>query len=247
MISGVTITGADDGVEPAALVALSRDFPFVEWGVLFSATRHGEPRYPSSDWLVALHTEKQQDRVADRPRLRLSAHFCGKCASETLSGLSRWMDAAEDFDRVQINGWVPGAIGLQRIAKKYPHELILQVRSPDRVAEAEAEAAALPRCSLLIDPSGGRGRTLDLSGWPRPRGDQPILGRDGVTFGIAGGFDPDNVASAMRHERRHGPSARWIDMESGVRDDEDRFDLGKARRVLEVAAREMALKTGAVL
>lgn len=41
-LTRVTITGADDAVEPAELQALSHEFPFVEWGILHSYKRFGE-------------------------------------------------------------------------------------------------------------------------------------------------------------------------------------------------------------
>ena len=49
-----TITGADDLVDPDDLVVLSREYPFVEWAILISASRAGTPRYPSSAWLERL-------------------------------------------------------------------------------------------------------------------------------------------------------------------------------------------------
>lgn len=54
-------------------------------------------------------------------------------------------------------------------------------------------------------------------------------------MGFAGGIGPDNVdwALAMAVEK----SASWIDMESGVRDGRDQFDLEKVGRVLYAAAR----------
>ena len=54
MLTRVTITGADDAVDPGALVALSAEFPFVEWGILFSKSREGEARYPSAEWAARI-------------------------------------------------------------------------------------------------------------------------------------------------------------------------------------------------
>jgi phosphoribosylanthranilate isomerase len=67
----------------------------------------------------------------------------------------------------------------------------------------------------LFDRSGGL--------WPpHPGGDRLV--------GYAGGIGPDNVADVLEQIGATGPY--WIDMESGVRTD-DRFDLGKCRRVCE--------------
>lgn len=52
-LTGVTISGADDGVTFPSLLALSAEFPFVEWGVLVSG-RSGRPRYPSVWWLAGI-------------------------------------------------------------------------------------------------------------------------------------------------------------------------------------------------
>ena len=41
MLERITVTGADDLVDPAELCAIAADFPFVEWGILFSAKRTG--------------------------------------------------------------------------------------------------------------------------------------------------------------------------------------------------------------
>ena len=54
-IKYVTLTGADESVEPMDLALLSDKYTFVEWGILFSQTRQGiEPRYPSYEWIEKL-------------------------------------------------------------------------------------------------------------------------------------------------------------------------------------------------
>ena len=55
----VTITGADDSVDPLQLRALSLEFPFVEWGILVShsntiCTSYPKPRFPSPKWIADL-------------------------------------------------------------------------------------------------------------------------------------------------------------------------------------------------
>ena len=43
----VTMTGADEDTDISRMIYLSRRYPFVEWGVLISATRSGQQnRYP---------------------------------------------------------------------------------------------------------------------------------------------------------------------------------------------------------
>ncbi len=222
MLTGVTITGADDAVDPRELARLSGEFPFVEWGILFSPKRAGTPRYPSPGWLMHL------------PRMRVAAHFCGECTRATLAGEPGWMliTVAREYARLQINGFEPPAAGLVSLARR-PHSphIILQVREERAIQDAARVAHEIgpERASLLFDPSGGRG--IEPFRWPTP----PF----GLRMGYAGGINPSNVldvigdiavANVMTFEDW------WIDLESGVRDEHDRFDLRRVRELLEKVA-----------
>jgi hypothetical protein len=112
MLRYVTITGADDRVDPSALADLSAEFPFVEWGILASKGREGTPRYPTREWMqrldeAAARFETRSDVVFAR-RMNLSLHLCGEYAREALSGSGMFVPPTE-FRRVQLNGWNPGA------------------------------------------------------------------------------------------------------------------------------------------
>lgn len=233
MLTSVTITGADDGVNPGDLVALSREFPFVEWGILFSAKRTGTPRYPTPGWVHGLAG------AARRHGLRLSAHLCGQMARDTAAGLDRWLPS-QTFQRAQINGIdvpAPGLAYLASEARWSGTEFIVQVRYEARLQHAAHFAAALPNVTALFDPSGGRG--VEPLRWPAP----PL----GLRLGYAGGITPanvDEVLTAIAGERLTSSGDWWIDMESGVRTG-DRFDLALVREVLDRAqpwiARKIAL------
>jgi N-(5'phosphoribosyl)anthranilate (PRA) isomerase len=240
---GVTITGADDEVEPSQLALLSAEFDFVEWGILFSRTRYGSPRYPTLEWsAAAMKTpgrprpgfEREHCYAGDAPRQRISpgglpprfsAHLCGYWSSQARAGEALPLSTAE-LDRVQINGFELGdEHGVRLIAPNSP-PFILQCRAVDRFEAFCAAAAKIGHgAAVLYDPSGGKGKA---QAWPKE------LRSNGVSFGIAGGIGPDNVDHAIAAARRLGAS--WIDMESGVRTD-DRFDLDKVCQVLERAAR----------
>jgi hypothetical protein len=223
----VTITGADESVEPSRLRALSRDFPFVEWGVLFSLGRVGTPRYPGSAWLDELKLVHD----AAPQGLRLAAHLCGSLAREAMGGLARvGKSGLQVFDRVQLNGWSPdyNAQGFQRVK-----EYILQARSEDMLQVAATVAAGMAHvgqpASVLFDPSGGRG--LEPFRWPPVPMD--------CRFGYAGGITPQNVETviaSIRTSRLCSNEPFWIDMESGVRDSDDRFSIDRVREVLERVA-----------
>ena len=45
-----TLTGVDDSTSVEELIRLYREYPFVEWGVLYSATQQGQGRYASMRW-----------------------------------------------------------------------------------------------------------------------------------------------------------------------------------------------------
>jgi hypothetical protein len=217
----VTITGADDGVDPRELVELSRAFPFVEWAILTgSLDRFGTPRYPSLAWLDRFRA------LARAERLRAAAHLCGSPSRSFQTGrwgVDEFAIVSAAFQRVQVNGWVSSArhvlVGVER-----PFELIIQCPSLKRLGGAILDAVTIGNATVLLDASGGRG--VEATTWARLS--------SAIRLGYAGGIGPGNVERVL-HELGPGPSC-WIDMESGVRTD-DRFDLSKVRDVLEKVAR----------
>ena len=220
MLTRVTITGADDDVDPEDLHKLSREFPYVEWGILHSVKRAGKPRYPSAKWMGDLVCS-----LTGRPPLQLSAHLCGDYARAVLDGDDACLDTLV-FQRHQVNGFKLPAPAFVEKAHRVPTEFVLQVRSETELQPTADVARCLgaDRASLLFDASGGRG--VEATRWPeRPRG---------VAMGYAGGIRPSTVESVLE---AIGPVAEdfWIDMESGVRTG-DKFDLVLVREVLEQAA-----------
>jgi hypothetical protein len=224
-LTRITISGADDDVDPFELVKLSREFPFVEWGVLVSK-RPGRPRYPMPNWLWSLSGAFLKEDVPPW----LSAHLCGAAAREFCEGEQRWVRSLPStVTRVQINGCKPWPMpaGELRVAMRNRSdiELIVQLKQAADMNTSFLFADALPdlRIGALLDPSGGRG--LEITDWPRPP--------RGLHLGYAGGIKPPTIepvisAIGVRLE------PYWLDMESGVRTD-DRFDLELVREVLERA------------
>lgn len=217
MLTRVTITGADDEVDPFALWQLSREFPFVEWGILRSQSSAGQPRYPTDKWRAQLSHG-----------IGLSSHLCGVFARNVLAGSAIGSVLGDSrFQRLQVNGYVAPSPGLIEVANCWTGvEFILQVRNEASLAAAAKDVTRIHhrRGSLLFDPSGGRGE--HPSAWPLPP--------EGLPMGYAGGITPDNVVETIE-SIGHIAAPFWIDMESGVRTD-DRFDLAKVRRVLELCA-----------
>lgn len=202
----ITFTGVDEHTDLEILSALSALYPGkVEWGVLVSRKQQaaGNSRYPSDTFIESLRGRG----------LRLAAHLCGAIAERanqnetlgfTLSG----------FNRVQVNHGAPNVSFLTALASEERVSVIAQSRDP-YVIERGGEI------SWLYDCSGGRGVRPEK--FPEARGDEGWCG-------YAGGIGPDNVLEVLA---KIDAPRFWIDMESGVRDTFDRFDLDKVRSVLE--------------
>lgn len=238
----VTITGADDHVDPAELAALSKEFPRVEWAILVaSVDRFGTPRYPSLEWIA---------KFRETRGIRRAMHVCGTASREFQLG--QWDQGEAAFARCQINGWNRKRGALVGMPRDF--ELIIQCQSVDDLGDAILDAIVLDRASVLFDVSGGRGirpsgdvieaavrtvqetkKRLSFSKtWNKP-----------LRVGFAGGIDATNVEEVIR---TLGPGDYWLDMESGVRTN-DRLDLKKVRDVLQTVqycnARIEAEKTDA--
>lgn len=224
----VTITGADDSINPSQIVELSKEFPFVEWGILFSNNHQGSNRFPSQKWLESLF-----DTLKSSPKpIKLCAHLCGKFYVREFisSGIFTFQKSYRElwpyFQRCQLNFHASTHnVSQEAIAKikTLKTDFIVQY---DGVNDAAMDAI-LPNNPIypLFDISGGAG--IVPSEWPTPIKDY---------CGYAGGLSPENVlAQVSKIESVVGDSRIWIDMETRVRSDDDRIlDMVKVRRVLEL-------------
>ena len=229
MITKVTITGADDSIEPIELAKLSREFPFVEWGILVSKNNGGTPRYPSLPWLQKLSELKQEF-----PDLKLSCHLCGSYVRDLVKGNDMVIQIMGPlwfiFDRVQINFHaIPHEHSDQMIAifEKYKsQQFIFQYDGVNNhiVRKAFSEGCNV---SALFDKSGGTGLLPET--WPK------LL--EGIPCGYAGGLSPENLEDQILIiEGIAGDTEIWIDAETHVRSNMDSlFDLAKVRKFLEIS------------
>ena len=208
----ITFTGADENTDTLGMVALAAMYP-IEWGILFSPKLQGAGRYPPLRFIGEL--------VRQQPTLRYAAHLCGADAREVmLDGVSQhdrllW----KSFTRVQINTADDvNTVALTRWGDALNLGVIVQCREAFPIG-----------CNVewLFDKSGGRG--IVQTAWPEP------LSNHNARCGYAGGLKPGNVENAVRAiAAKASPHARyWIDIESGVRDENDYFDLEKCRAVCE--------------
>jgi len=245
----VTITGADDSIAPKALLGLSEDYPFVEWGILVSKTQEGGPRFPTRLWIRELVESAPAD-------MKLSLHVCGRWVrrlmvgdDELLRDVGYEAPSLTRFQRVQLNFHAErhdvlvgeaAALFLRTMPRQ---QIIVQMdgtANEDLLGMLCARGvAAVP----LFDTSGGAG--VVPGEWPRPF--------PGIEYhGYAGGLGPDTLTRELPRiaeaavfpspgenpELSRGTDARiWIDMERRVRSaDDQQFDLARVRRCLEICA-----------
>lgn len=238
ILDRVTITGADDSVDPTDLLRLSKQYPFVEWGILVSEHRTikqgGGSRFPSVEWLKGLRGIYPIDRG-----FKLSMHLCGRWVREICKGVNELaMDTRMWYiwdvcRRAQLNfhsytHLVDGEKFYQLLRAYGNKQFIFQVDGVNDhiVSNAYDEGVDV---AALYDRSSGAGK-LPHS-WPHKMA--------GIYTGYAGGLSPDNVAEQLaliENVVPEGAEPVWIDTESRVRSGNDTvFDLEKVENFLKNA------------
>lgn len=230
----VSLTGADDCVAPEALAALSAQYPFAEWAILYFPEKDGTPRNPSAPW-------REKFLALDLPYT--AAHLCGtrvfhalldpELAQSVISDLSRYRRIQLNINARRQDFTDEEVLAIYRTLHQAGLRLILQHHAgSERVIEQflyDLDEEGMKRVDILFDASKGTGQRPDA--WPAPH-------RFNLFCGYAGGLGPDvleaelpkiKAAVAQAQSRRDLPY--WIDMESGIRT-ENAFDLEKAERVL---------------
>jgi hypothetical protein len=206
----ITFTGIDEETSLPDLNEI-RDAR-VEWGILYTHTPEGRPRYPRREWIL---------EAVQILHGRCALHICGRGAREELlnGGLA---DVTPYVARVQINGAVeaPTVEEACSILGKHRQTVITQHAHGNERLIDQVKAW---NHSVLVDASGGRGLTPNI--WARPVSRKPV--------GFAGGLGPSNVADQVRRLLLIAGRGWWIDMEAKIRDERDRFSLSLTQAVLE--------------
>lgn len=209
-LKSCTLTGADERTDAEQLERLSKRFPFVEWGFLYSPTRQGQPgRYPSIEHL--------KDTLRSLPAaIHVALHVCGDGVPNLLSGGSTergLLDlVATRGGRIQLNfNQTRRPLDLEVLAKllaAHPETVfITQHNAANHGVWTALGERGLPNHAVLFDGSGGRG--IPCSEWPLPL---PI------PCGYAGGLGPANIdAELKRIARVVEGRPTWIDMEGRLR------------------------------
>jgi hypothetical protein len=224
-IKYVTMTGADDHTSPSDLADLSEKYPFAEWGILFSQTWSGVPRYPGFDWVLDLCA------IAVSHPMNLCAHLCGKWVKDAMNGDITFLRDGEldsAFGRVQLN------CRQNMLREAMTWEPVWQAMSIPKPIILGGDYTALKvdplkflsiGVSPLFDTSGGHGKLTKE--WPKPWPD--------VLCGYAGGLGPHNLLKQLEKiEEAVGGCEIWIDMETHIRDGKEQFNLEKCKEVLEL-------------
>ena len=224
-LKSVTFTGIDDATDLDRVAQLSWEYPFVEWGVLMSATRTGiDPRYPS------LATMAKVSDIGINP----SVHLCGRLARDLAEVKGFSIQAALQFNpgarRIQVN--LGRAVDqyddlfyrLRSRARHFGVQIIMQAYGFDSPSVMLGAGVYSDDVVFLNDASGGEGIAGDF---------QAPVSKSRV--GFAGGICPENVLAKIEQVNAlPGDNEYWIDMESGVRTG-NLLDLDKCEAVLKIA------------
>lgn len=217
-----SITGADDDVDIKDLSALAREYPFVEWAILLLPDLAGKARCPSYGWIARF--------IRDYKGRHTAMHLCDQALLDFVANQREVMELMAGFWRIQLNlrfGDVEGKYDIKELiarVKENPACQFIVQYTPDK-AHILPLFEGITNHALLFDASAGQGLSPDA--WPAPI--------KGHFCGYAGGINPNNVIRNLELiARAVGDGETWIDMESGVRTD-DQFDIGKARKILEAA------------
>lgn len=231
----VSFSGADDQTSIGQMLELTKNYPFVEWAILYSPHQQRTARNPSKEWRDSF-LDSLSHFYNGRPTAmqRRAVHLCGKLAFYQLLAGSL-PGEIKRYGRIQLNVNARGedftntqVLEIYEKALKLGPDIILQA-SPQtedmisvflgRVLPEEAQ-----RIHVLNDSSKGLGIVPD--NW------YSVHRPQGCLEGFAGGLGPDTiVANLPKLADLEVP--HWIDMETGVRTN-NQFDLGKVEKVLQL-------------
>lgn len=224
----VTITGADDNTLLSDILAVSKEYPFVEWGILVYDKYEikSSDRFPSKDWI------KSFSELVKENKLNVSMHLCGGYVDSLLLGndVFRIFNKLEFLfsvaQRIQIN--THGEVYRTKsdffhVLKTYPtKEFVFQL---DKINNHYYRAAREinVNCSGLFDYSHGAGVLPDI--WPS------LIDDRAPWVGYSGGIGSDNVYDCIQEIQKVTYQDYWIDMETRVRTNH-KLDMNKVGSVL---------------
>ena len=239
-LTGITFTGVDEYTDLDRLQKIQETYPYAEFGVLLSANwKENGNRY--------LNPERYRD-LSGR-NLNLSLHLCGRVAREAYGG--NWepltdlllrnralkFRVTKLFNRCQLN--VAASQDLEFNSSDttecplHFNEIIIQQKSADNCTlfnKAVRKNDFLPYANtiaLLCDASGGRGVESNFVPYDNHYNDYHV--------GYAGGFGETNILRKLEEITACDKVGDfWVDMESSLRNADDKFDLDAVERILKM-------------
>lgn len=223
-----TLTGVDEQTRLPELAELYREYPFVEFGVLWDPARQGShPRYPSTQVILQVAALKRANPDAFPP---LALHVCGlgvdDAFRESRGAPDGLMAQVRDaFGRFQLNLRANrhAVEDIRHFADWVAPSTVITQHNPANAELAEA-LADVPNHAVAHDGSLGRGVLAER--WLPPL--------QGKVTGYAGGLGPHNLATELpRIATAAAGRPFWVDMESGIRTPDNWLDLNACRQVLQ--------------
>src|SRR5579871_6111486 len=124
-LNKVTITGADNSIQPKQLIDITDEFPFVEWGILFDSFKRLKPRFPTQSWIEDLFSLNLEN---------ISCHVCGSSIKKIANAENDFflenIEFLDSFPRIQFN-FSPYKINndILELLKPYRNQFIFQLGS----------------------------------------------------------------------------------------------------------------------
>lgn len=251
-LKNLSLTGADHTIPVEALLDAMRETKHVDFGILFSPKRPMN-RYPSTEWLDRLTQLWLQNQ--DDMKSALYAHICGAWVTSLLKGEDAFFAENAEchvtegkhfaaFTGFQLNigkrvieqQHIDAFIQVLRKYQLHLREWIIQIQVKRQNDFVKALRDAGINANPIYDKSGGKG--VQPKTWAEPA-------LSGYT-GHAGGIDPYNWFTIAQSISAHPQDAPyWLDMESGLRDDEtDGFDL---RKTLDIVTKVKIMEDSGLL
>jgi hypothetical protein len=257
----LTITGADDSINPDELIELSQSYKFSEWGILISKnqTKDKPPikyntgsRFPSRIWMNLLNDLINLESAS----INLSGHLCGSWLYKDLLtdgnlDFTKDIPLWDKFSRIQLNFHGEtilvsrkGIAALRYLSWEQRKEIIVQMDGVNNKLFLNFFNAGIT-VFPLFDVSHGTGVLPNK--WPTIREMLPNASFDfenevvpnvnsHIFRGYAGGLGPNNLAEQLiKIEEVVGNDEIWADMETKVRTNHNQlFDLDKVKTCLKI-------------
>lgn len=221
----VTVTGADDSVDPECLLGLAKVYPFLEFGILCSKNNIGTPRFPSYEWLDKLYEIKQYG-------IPLSMHLCGSWVRSIFLADGKILEDKiqlyfKIFDRIQLNFHAQPYFAkdgyLYYIKSFGDKPIIFQMDGTNENLYHQVKNFHII-AQPFYDLSGGNGVLPDE--WRSPIGNY---------CGYSGGLSPENIKENLKKLCDIvGNIPIWVDAETRLRSNNDKqFDIEKVVKFAE--------------